>query len=55
MFKDDALGFLKKAREDPEGVEDMFIQFISSQIEKLNRVETAATTSAIATKPSGWR
>lgn len=34
VFKDDALGFLKKAREDPEWVEDKLMQFISSQIER---------------------
>ena len=42
VFKDDALEFLKKAREDPEWVEDMLMQFISSQIEKLNRGEIAS-------------
>jgi hypothetical protein len=44
VFKDDALEFLKKAMEDPEWVEDMLMQFISSQIEKLNRGEIAAAT-----------
>ena len=36
-FKEDALEFLEKAREDPEWVEDKLMQFISSQIERLNR------------------
>jgi hypothetical protein len=42
VLKDDALEFLKKTREDPEWVEDM--QFISSQIERLNGGEVAAAT-----------
>jgi hypothetical protein len=44
VFKDDALVFLKKAREDPEWVEDKLMQFISSQIERLNRGEMSAAT-----------
>jgi hypothetical protein len=44
VFKDDALEFLNKAREDPEWVEDKLMQFISSQIERLNRGEIAAAT-----------
>ena len=44
VFKDDAVEFLKKAREDPEWVEDMLMRFISSQIERLNRGEIAAAT-----------
>jgi hypothetical protein len=44
VFKNDALEFLMKAREDPEWVEDMLVQFISSQIERLNRGEIAAAT-----------
>jgi hypothetical protein len=44
VFKDDALEFLNKARERPEWVEDMLMQFISSQIERLNRGEISAAT-----------
>ena len=44
VFEDDALEFLKKAREDPEWAEDKLMQFISSQIERLNRGEIAAAT-----------
>jgi len=44
VFKEDAIEFLKKARENPEWVED---KFISSQIERLNRGEVAAATYPI--------
>jgi intergrase/recombinase len=37
VLKEDALDFLKKAREDHEWVENKLIQFISSEIERLNQ------------------
>ena len=37
VLKDDAVEFLKKARQDPEWVENKLIQFITSQIERLNQ------------------
>ena len=43
---DDALEFLKKAREDPAWVENKLIQFITSQIERLNQGKIAAATIA---------
>ena len=47
VLKQDALEFLKKAREDPDWVEDKLMQFISLQIERLNRGEVAAATYPI--------
>ena len=41
MLKEDALEFLKKAR-----IENKFIQFITSQIERLNQGKIAAATIA---------
>jgi hypothetical protein len=46
LIKDDAMDFLKKARENPEWVEDRLMQFISSQIDRVNRGEIAAATIA---------
>ena len=45
-LKDDAIDFLKKARENQEWVEDRLMQFISSQIDRVNRGEIAAVTIA---------
>ena len=46
ILTEDALEFLKKAREDPEWVENKLIQFITSQIERLNQGKIAAATIA---------
>jgi HEPN domain-containing protein len=43
--EDDALEFLKKARKDPEWVEDMLMRFVSTQIERLNRGERAVVST----------
>jgi hypothetical protein len=44
VLKEDALEFLKDAREDPEWVENKLIQFITSQ--RLNQGKIAAATIA---------
>jgi integrase len=46
VLREDALEFLKKARVDPEWVENKLIQFITSQIERLNQGKIAAATIA---------
>ena len=45
-LSDDALKFLRKARDDPEWAEDKLIQFITSPIERLNQGKIAAATIA---------
>ena len=45
-LREDALEFLKKASVDPEWVENKLIQFITSQIERLNQGKIAAATIA---------
>jgi hypothetical protein len=46
VLKDDAIDFLKRARDNPEWFEDRLMKFISSQIERVNRGEIAAATIA---------
>jgi len=46
VLREDTLEFLKKARVDPEWVENKLIQFITSQIERLNQGKLAAATIA---------
>jgi len=46
LLKDDAMDFLKEARENQEWVEDKLMQFISTQIDRVNRGEIAAATIA---------
>jgi integrase len=46
VLGEDALEFLKKARQDPEWVENKLIQFIISEIERLNQGKIAAATIA---------
>jgi len=41
LLKDDATDFIKKARENQELVEDRLMQFISSQIDRVNRGEAS--------------
>jgi hypothetical protein len=45
-LKDDAIDFLEKAKESQEWVEDRLMQFISSQIDRVERGEIAAATIA---------
>jgi len=46
VLREDASEFLKKARVDHEWVENKLIQFIISQIERLNQGKIAAATIA---------
>jgi len=46
LLKDDAIDFLKKWRENEEWVEDRLMQFMSSQIDRVNLGQIAGATIA---------